>query len=349
MSSAYRFLFEVPGYGRSASDTAWETIESEHIDTWKSALEILNVRKLKVAETTVVIEADWKPILKKHTQHYAVMQRLKGVKKEKELVSILGRFPRKISNVKLRAEVIGSRIGLPAYAFENLANNAVQSYLHDCFLILNICSPSCCEFHRAALVKSESRTDISLSNVHFDIGLLSSLNEGWPAARTLPLNQVVEWFDSVRVGATQIPQNPMEKVLFALLHIAELDVSPMIVIWLFYAFESLLQTRVGENFSSMIQRMILLLELDEKGSKILRSKFRALYNIRSAIVHGGFEVTHPMHSEILDKRVEDNYARISSAAEYGFIALLAAIQNTIVRGWKYPIFTEKMGGVSIVS
>src|SRR5262249_61251094 len=79
-------------------------------------------------------------------------------------------------------------------------------------------------------------------------------------------------------------------LLFALLHISKIETSPMTVIWLFYAFESLLQTRVGENFSSIVRRLCLLLEATKQQSELLKKNMRALYDIRSAIVHGGFEV-----------------------------------------------------------
>jgi len=334
--------FEVPNYGRSASDQGWQTIELEHIATWKSALRLLQNRTLKLPNGTVNIETDWTPILTKHEQRYAVMQRIsKGFKDEEEAKVIFGKFPKRKSKISLSVDATRGH--------KDLTTSAIESYLHDCFLILNICAPGCCDFYRASLTGSNSKKDISLSNIHFEIGLLGSFEKAWPRVQSLPLNRVIEWFDSIRAGTTQVPQNPMEKVLFALLHISKLETSPMIVIWLFYAFESLLQTKAGENFSSLTRRMISLLDLDEKQSKILRSKFRALYNIRSAIVHGGFEVSHPMHNEILDKRVDENFDRISQAADYGLTALLAAIQNTIVRGWKYPDFTETMNGVSVVN
>jgi hypothetical protein len=332
--------FEVPNYGRSASDQGWETIGVEHIATWKSALAFLKIRTLKLPNCTISIEADWSPILKKHEQHYAVMQRIKqGFKDEEDAKLILSGFPTRKAKISLSADVTGEH--------RDLAPSAIQSYLHDCFLMLNISAPGCCDFYRASLTRNNSPTDISLSNIHFEIGLLGSFEKSWPQIQVLPLNNVIEWFDSIRMGASQLPENPMEKVLFALLHISKLDISPMVVIWLFYAFESLLQTKTGENFSSMVRRLISLLGLNEKQSKILRSKFRTLYEIRSAIVHGGFEISHPMHDEVLDKRVSENFERISQAADYGLTALLAAIQSTIVRGWKYPNFTESMNGVPV--
>lgn len=339
--------FETHSYGRSASDQGWERLEPEHIAIWESALTLLNTRKLTLTDCVVKIEADWTSILKKHKRHYATMKRIhEGFKDDKEFISAAKGFPTRKAKVKLIAEIVGGKKGSRDSAI-NLASGAVESYLHDCFLILNICAPGCCDFYRGTLLTIDQTTEVSLSNVHFEFALLGSFNNEWPKIRTLSLAQTIRWFDSVRAGVDQLPQSPMEKALFALLHISKLDITPMIVIWLFYAFESLLQTKAGENFASLVQRIISLLELDQGQSKTLRGKFRSLYNIRSAIVHGGFEVIHPMHDERLDKRVDENYERINDATGYGLTVLIAAVQSTILRDWKYPNFMETMYGIPI--
>ena len=128
------------------------------------------------------------------------------------------------------------------------------------------------------------------------------------------------------------------------MHIAKLEMSPMVVIWLFYAFESLLQTRVGENFSSLLGRLTSLLGANEQEAKLMKKKLRSLYDIRNGIVHGGLEVSHPIHDESLDKRVDENYLRLSDAADFGYAILLASIQKTIEQGWSYPVFEEKLAG-----
>jgi len=343
----YSHTFETRGYGRSVSDEGWEKFDLEHIGVWKSALELLSTRALKLPNCTANVEADWTPVLKMHERHHATMKRLHGgYKDEKELHSILKGFPSRKARVKLATEIVGSDKRTKDRA-THIADSAIQSYLYDVFLILNVCAPGCCDFYRGTLLKGGARTDISLSNVDFEVALVGSFNRRWPNVTTLSLSQTIKWFDSIRAGVHQLPKNPMEKVLFALFRICKLDMDPMIVVWMFYAFESLLQTRVGENFASLVQRMILLLELDEEQSKILRGKFRDLYSIRSAIVHGGFEVSHPTHDEILDERVDENFRRVRDAADYGLTALLAAVQNVISRGWKYPTFTERMQGIPV--
>jgi hypothetical protein len=51
-----------------------------------------------------------------------------------------------------------------------------------------------------------------------------------------------------------------------------------------------------------------------------------------------------MHNEVLDRRVIENYNRVSGAAEFGCAVLVAAIQKTIVNGWKYPTFSQSISG-----
>src|SRR5665647_703428 len=118
--------------------------------------------------------------------------------------------------------------------------------------------------------------------------------------------------------------------------------SPIEVVWLFYAFESLLQTRAGENFSSIVRRLCLLLDADEKQAVFVRKKMRDLYDIRSAIVHGGLEITHPMHDEGTDKRAEKSFMQIMRATDYGHAFLIAAIQKTVLKGRKFPMFNETL-------
>ena len=121
----------------------------------------------------------------------------------------------------------------------------------------------------------------------------------------------------------------------------------MTVIWLFYAFESLLQTKVGENFSAIVSRLCLLLAATEEQARFVKKRMRALYNIRSAVVHGGFEVIHPMHDETLDFRIDDTYSELMKAADWGHAFLLAAIQQTIQNGWLFPHFSESISGAAV--
>ena len=70
MKLKYTQIFETRSYGRSISDEGWEKIEPEHIAVWKSAIKLLSRRSLKLPNHAVDIEANWRPILRKHERHY---------------------------------------------------------------------------------------------------------------------------------------------------------------------------------------------------------------------------------------------------------------------------------------
>jgi hypothetical protein len=338
MAKAAQFCLVVPNTGRSISDDAWQTIDVAHIDIWKSATSLLRERKLVSEQTTYTITADWTSALRRYEKHYSAMMYLERNKEKTPPNDLYKRvkFPRRPSKNIIKVSARGNN----SLNLMSIAENAIFNF----FLIMNIAAPGCCNFYRASLSGRDYEPSMSMTNAHFEAGLLTYLDGGWPVLQVMKLEKVISWFDSVRGGISQVPQNPMEKVLFALLHMAKIDVSPILVIWLFYAFESLLQTRVGENFSSLVSRLCLLLETSEKEAALLKKKMRALYDIRNAIVHGGFEVAHPMHNELLDRRVENSFGRLMNATDYGNAILLASIQKTIENGWRFPQFEESVRG-----
>jgi hypothetical protein len=341
----FDFVFVAPNYGRSITDDNWEVTDQAYIELWKMAVRLLSTRNISTQGKRFSVQIDWEPILRRHQRSYDVMKKLE-MKKHSSLEEAYkeARFPRRPS--KSRMTVITTQNQVASGGF-NMAQHVTECMLHDVFLIMNIAAPASCDFYRAFLVsQTEHRLDVSLSNVYFESSLLVQTDRGWPPCKFLNLPKVISWFDSVRQGPSQVPQNPMERALFALLHISRMNTSPMIVIWLFYAFESLLQTSAGENFNAIVRRLALLLDADEKAVKEIRKEMRALYDIRSSIVHGGFEVAHPSHNEILDKRVDDNYGRVLNAATLGHALLVCAIQCTIENGWRFPKFEEKLSGES---
>lgn len=218
----------------------------------------------------------------------------------------------------------------------------IESFVFDAFLIMNISAPGCFNLYTASLESREERLPgkIDASEFYFDLSRIDGLDGKWPQPRTLSLEEVTAWFFRVRDGVAQIPRNPAEKALFAVLHISRMDLSPMVVIWIFYALETLLDTRVGENFRVLTERIQLLLQPTMDEAKLLKTELRKLYDLRSSLVHGGLEVTHPMHNEVLDPGVEEKYRRVSSSSEFGFRVLLCAVQTLIERRTGWPLFKE---------
>jgi hypothetical protein len=121
---------------------------------------------------------------------------------------------------------------------------------------------------------------------------------------------------------------------------AKADISPMSIIWIFYALEALFDTKVGENFRALLSRAQILLNLETEELGIFRKKLRALYDLRSALVHGGMDVIHPMHNESLDDSVDESIVTLMNVTDFGFQIVLASIQQVIKNGWREPNFTE---------
>ena len=138
----------------------------------------------------------------------------------------------------------------------------------------------------------------------------------------------------MRTGFGQVPDTPVERALFAMLHVCRSSGRPEDIVWLFYAFESLFQTRVGENYSALLERVCLLLQPDRTQEKVLGKNMRAMYDFRSAFVHGGLQVIHPMHNEVMDKRVEESYGKIIELSQYGTKLLLGCLQRYILENWR---------------
>jgi hypothetical protein len=71
-----------------------------------------------------------------------------------------------------------------------------------------------------------------------------------------------------------------------------------------------------------------------------------LYDYRSSLVHGGLRLIHPVHSEILDRTVDDEYDRLMTLFEFGFSVLLAGLQVVVESGWIGIQFPEQMIGTT---
>jgi hypothetical protein len=341
MAFAQDFYLEIPNVA-SVHDAHWDTIGPVQIKLWSDLCDLLSEKHLEVDGVSYTLNVDWQPLLENCKSSYSTLKALhtlpKSSRTTENVNEILGKFPK--GPTRLKVKVDGPREGSAASA-------AVADLVHNVFLIMNIAVPGSCDFYRARLIGEDHPPAISLSADNFEIALLRSFDRGWPCIGLIDLARVVSWFETVRPMATQIPKNPMERTLFACLHMARIDASAISIVWLFYAFESLLQTRPGENFSTIVARVCLLLEANNEQASIVRKRMRDLYNVRSAVVHGGFEVIHPLHNELLDDRVTDEFSKLIALNDWGQAFLLACIQKTIENGWMFPRFSEGIDGEPI--
>ena len=214
----------------------------------------------------------------------------------------------------------------------------IENALYDLFVIINLALPSAANFnfiHREQIGLAAPE-ELSLSAYYLDDFFSRTLT--WPTLESLDIDLVDRWYKLIRNGVGQVPETPVERAIFALWHICRSSGRPEDIIWIFYGFESLFQTRAGENFSTLLDRICLLLEPNDEQVKLLRKKLRAMYDHRSSFVHGGLQVIHPLHSDVIDPRVRTKYGDIVDLSVFGTRLLVACLQRYVSENWYVVAF-----------
>jgi hypothetical protein len=209
----------------------------------------------------------------------------------------------------------------------------VESYLYDLFIVLNLALPGAADFFnvRVEATRPIQVERLGLSAYYYEAAFRNS--DQWPPLYAVDLQTVSAWYSRVRSGFGQVPETPVERAMFAMLHVCRSSGRPEDIVWLFYAFESLFQTRAGENYSTLIERISLLLVPNSKQEKHLRKNLRAMYDFRSSFVHGGLQVIHPMHYDTMDERVDNHYDAIIKHSVYGTKLLVACLHRYVHENW----------------
>lgn len=242
---------------------------------------------------------------------------------------------------KVFSEAVTASCSVTIEGTNKLSENAwypsffFESHLYDLFFILNLALPGSTNFFKAK-VTSENRKfieNMELSSFYFEDAWFISNQGKWPTLKELSVAAVAEWFYQIRPGFNQVPESPIERAFFALLHICRSHGRSEDIIWLFYAMESLFETRVGENFTALFERICLILEPPEDIRAQLKKELRQMYDYRSAFVHGGLKVIHPHHREVMDKRVDQHYGNIVELSLRWTHILVACLQKMAENGW----------------
>lgn len=278
----------------------------------------------------ITVLPNWAPLKAHLEKQYRITERFQA-DPNSVTVQEWGLFSKRIT-IPVRIEVTGGDKYVRAFPI-------AEAYIYDLFLIANLALPGAADFLGVRVDSPEvsKQPDIRLGSYYLEVAATD--REGkWPRLRTIDIETVAKWYSRVRHNLAQLPDSPVERAMFALLHVCKSDGVPEDIIWLFYAFESLFQTRVGENFASIVERIGLLLEPDPKQEKHMRKQLRAMYDYRSKFVHGGLAVIHPMHHEGLDKRVDDEYGTTIDLSIYGVKLLLACLQELVERDWRALMF-----------
>lgn len=171
----------------------------------------------------------------------------------------------------------------------------VELFFHDAFLLLNLAAPG--SFGGTISITGG---ELRVRELTFDARVFTNAA---PLA-TLPLADVVAWYDGLGLGTQQIATGGVATVLVQLLHMA----------------------RGGpENEEDSILRLAMAAEALDGTVKAPPR----LFELRDAIAHGRVPVIHPMHDDALDPRVEDATREWIEVADAAARAVIGALQEQV--------------------
>lgn len=345
MKSRHEYKLLIRASGSDLSDDGWRERSAGHLETWQRAQELIATKSFLSQGAEVTIEINWSPVIASLRRYRRVMNQIDEhiVRHPRESWFDKFEFQRRPTAITCVVTIERKKRREREFPISYL-----ESHLYNVFLLMNIADPGCAEFYRSTIKfvgKDASRWDrrpqnFSLSAAHFDVAGLRATEQRWPSPQRLPLDTVIRWFSSVRVGFGQIPRSRVEKVLFGLWHLCAEELNQTSVVWIFYCLETLLDTKPNENRRALFERLSLILQPDPKQAGYIKRSLDELYEYRSGLVHGGLEVYHPLQSDSLDHDVGQKYNHLMDVMDFGFAMLLVTLQIVIAKGWTAPKFTS---------
>lgn len=324
------------------SEEEWDIVEPAWISFWKQALQSLHTRSFEHDGVAVTINLDWSPYARRLLKHHNLLAPVRrGESVDPNWFDKLNRPLKLEATCSLAGK--NKLSGHPWYP-----EFFLRYYLYEVFICANLACPGSADFLGLTVEPQEGKRaeKLGLSAFYFDEWYVASIRGQAPKALTLDPAAVVSWVHVVNPTVTQRAESGTQRALFAMYHMCHSDGHIDFVVWLFTALESLLSTRVGENFSGMVRRASLVLGLDTAEHKKLSRELRKLYDLRSAFVHGGYAVAHPLHYESIDPRLDKDYAEVIQLSTYGFSLLAAILQAMIVSNRHSLTFEERLVGVT---
>lgn len=323
------------------TDEEWEIVEPRFAEYWKSAAPLFRSKTYEHHGCTVRIEIDWAPYGRRIIRDHNI---LAPVRKGQPIKSDWYTKMSRPLRLKASCVLTGSN---ELSGYDWYPNFFLEYFLYEVFAISNLACPGSAQFYGLSIEgKTISHTtEPRLSTFYFDEWMIESVRGLQPCAHKLNPETVARWFFAVNPRVTQVAENATQRALFALYQLCRSDGDIDFVIWLFNALESLLSTRVGENFSGLVRRAALVLELNATETAAMAKRLRKLYDLRSAFVHGGYDLAHPIHSEPIDTRLNKHYGNVLQLSMYGFFILASLLQRMIETNRTVLVFEERLAGL----
>jgi hypothetical protein len=336
LNKSFTIIVRSPG---RQQEEYWETIEPQEAAFWKEAAFKLANYTYQHEGCEVDVAIDWAPLVRRLLRDHDLLTPIRLRQQPPTLD-----WHAKLSQ-PLRLTAACSIKGRNKLS-ENFwySEFFIEYFLYEVFTIVNLACPGAAEFLNFELRRDKRIPEerMGLSAFYFGEWMISTKEGKAPQAKVLDLETTIDWFRTVNPHVTQKAENNTQRALYAMYQLSKSDGHIDFIMWLFNALESLLGTRVGENFSGLVRRSALLLQLNDKEKKELSKKLRELYDLRSSFVHGGYQVAHPLHREPIDPRLDEDYSRILNLSIYGFGVLGALLQSMIEQRLPFVVFEERI-------
>lgn len=170
----------------------------------------------------------------------------------------------------------------------------VELFFHDLFLLLNLASPG--SFGGTVSVTGG---ELRVRELTLDARVFAYAA---PLA-TVPLADVIRWYDGLSLGTTQVATGGVATALMQLLHLA----------------------RAPECEETSILRLASAAEAVVEAPLLPRR----LLELREEIARGRAPVFHPMHDDALDPRVEDAEAEWIDVADDAARLVIRSLQERV--------------------
>lgn len=223
----------------------------------------------------------------------------------------------------------------------------VEYLLHQIFLALNLSLPGCCSFYNTIVHSEDSVVEKPLGLYSDDLGTALDLScrQGWPPMSLLPLQDTWRWLQWLTPTVKQVAQTNIEKALFSLLHVClEEGTTPSRLIWLAHALEAVFDTPESSISKALRDRSFLVLGTPEQNTKRTKRSIESFYGLRSAFVHGGLGIVHPLANDLFDEGVNDFIHKVMDESDFALALLLATLQLFIRNNWTELEFKETYFG-----
>lgn len=296
-----------------------EQITHEYLKVWKSVPEVLNTIKVEDA----IIDISWKDTPRLITND--VLPNAEQGKTQLAIdFTITFNDDTKTEDSRLHA-----------------AKHRVNNTLLHLFIIMNLTAPGsfCC--YDYDLYRKDIDSISFLDPLALNDAWRFSLDNDLFDIKGLDLLQTLNWYQSLNIGYKQLSTNRIERAIFAILnYCTEQEISsPAGLVWLAHALESLYDSPRGSIAKTLLDRIILFLEIPAKQKSMVKEKITQFYKYRSDYVHGKGEIALPNANDLLDYNANTYYNDILDLSEFVLAIIIATFQKMIVNNWSEIRFT----------